>query len=109
MAKYYGRIGFGTTYENVRGIYGEEIVYRYYSGDVIRNNRKLLTEEKVNPDLSVSNEISILADPYAVQNFHSIRCAEYLNSKWTVTNVRVEYPRLVLSLGSIYNETDIDR
>ena len=102
MAKYYGKVGFARTVENTRGIYNEEIIEKFYAGDVVRNTRRLQTDSKVNPDIVISYEISILADPYAVDNFHSIRTATYLNSKWTVSSVRLEYPRLILTLGNLY-------
>lgn len=103
MAKFYGAVGYVRTVANTRGVFTPVETVRMYSGDVIRNTRRLETENTVNADIVISNEISIIADPYAMQNFHAIRYVEYLNSKWTVSNVRVEYPRLILTLGQVYN------
>lgn len=103
MAKYFGTIGFAETIETTPGVWKEQIKTRQYYGDVIRNSRRLQTSDKVNDDITISNEISIVSDPYANENFHSIRYAEFMGVKWKVTTVEVNYPRLLLTLGGEYN------
>ena len=103
MAKWYGRIGFGKTVETAPSVFTEEIEERAYYGDIVRDMRRLQTSDKVNDDLVISNQLSIVADPYACDNFHSIRYATYMGTKWKITDVQVEFPRLILSLGSEYN------
>ena len=51
----------------------------------------------------MTNEISLVADPYARENFHMIRYACFMGTRWEVTSVEVQYPRLVLTLGGVYN------
>ena len=104
MPNWYGKIGYGVTEETSPGVWTEEIVERQYYGDIIRNLRRLETSDQVNDNVSVSNEISIVSDPYAFENFHSIRWVEFMGSKWKVTSVEVQYPRLLLSLGGVYND-----
>lgn len=104
MPKWYGKIGYGVTEETSPGVWTEEIVERQYYGDIIRNLRRLETSDQVNDNVSVSNEISIVSDPYAFENFHSIRWIEFMGAKWKVSSVEVQYPRLVLSLGGVYND-----
>lgn len=104
MPKWYGKIGYGVTEETSPGVWTEETVERQYYGDIIRNLRRLETSDQVNDNVSVSNEISIVSDPYAFENFHSIRWVEFMGSKWKVTSVEVQYPRLLLSLGGVYND-----
>ena len=104
MPKWYGKIGYGVTEETSPGVWTEEIVERQYYGDIIRNLRRLETSDQVNDNVSVSHEISIVSDPYAFENFHSIRWVEFMGSKWKVTSVEVQYPRLLLSLGGVYND-----
>ena len=101
--KWYGLIGFGETVETKPGVWVDQIKPRAYFGDVTRNTRMLQSSGQVNDNINVSNLISIVADPYANQNFHSIRYAEYMGTKWKVTNVDVQYPRLILTLGGVYN------
>lgn len=103
MAKYYGSVGYATLVETVPGVWEEQIVERQYSGDSIRNVRKLQTTVGLNDSVTVTNELSILADPFANENFHKIRYATFMNSKWKINSIEVLYPRLILTLGGVYN------
>lgn len=103
MAKWYGAIGFVDTVETEPGLWEEKIVEHFYYGDIIRNIRKLQQSGGVNDDVNVSNEISIIADLYANQNFYSMRYVEFSGARWKVANVEVQYPRLLLTIGGIYN------
>lgn len=104
MAKFYGEIGFVETVETSPGVWTEQLTTRNYYGDVIRNTRRWDASQYLNDDLSISNQISIVADPYAYDNFHSIRYVDFMNAKWKVVSVDVQFPRLVLDLGGVYNE-----
>ena len=104
MAKYYGTIGFASTEETEPGRWEENITERNYCGDVVRNTRRLQASvSSVNDNVVVSNQISIVADPYAQLNFHAIRYATFMGAKWKVTEVDVQYPRLILTMGDVYN------
>ena len=103
MAKFYGIIGYGETIETAPGVWTEQIKRIHYFGELIRNTCKLQNSDKLNDDINISNEISILADPYAYDNFHSMRFIEFMNAKWKISNVEVQYPRLILTIGGIYN------
>ena len=103
MAKFYGAIGYAKTVETMPGVWTEQITERNYYGDVIRNSRRLQSSDKVNDDINISNQISIVADPYAINNFHSMRYAEFMGAKWKISDVEVQYPRLLLTLGGLYN------
>lgn len=103
MAKFYGVIGFAETVETEPGIWEEVITERNYSGDLIRNSRNLQSSDSVNDNINISNEISIIADPYAEQNFHNIRFVKFMGTKWKIKNVEVLYPRLRLTVGGVYN------
>lgn len=104
MAKYCGKIGFCETCETEPGVWTEQITERTYFGDILRNTRRLQNASQINDSVTVSNEISIIADPYACQNFHSMRYIEFMDTKWKVSSVDVQYPRLILTVGDIYNE-----
>ncbi len=106
MAKYYGQIGYCQTSEDPvgSGIWIETIVERNYYGDVIRNSRRLQGSDRINDNVNISNQLSIVSDPYANENFHAIRYASFMGSKWKVTDIEVQYPRLILTLGGLYNE-----
>ena len=103
MAKYYGVIGYAVTEMTEHGIYEERIVETEYVGDVIRNTRRLREGSKINDDITISNQISIIADPYAANNFHAMRYVVFMGAKWKISEVEVQYPRLILTLGGLYN------
>lgn len=104
MAKFCGKIGYVVTVETEPGIYEEQVIESEYYGDVIRNTRRLREASKVNDDINISNEISIIADPFANNNFHAMRYIEFMGAKWKISNVEVQYPRLILTIGGLYNE-----
>ena len=101
--KWHGVIGFADTVETEPGIWIDDIFEYTYYGDIIRNTRSLQPSGGVNDNINVSNSISIIADPYAMKTFHSIRYVEFMGTKWKVTNVEVQYPRLILTIGGVYN------
>lgn len=101
MGKWHGKIGFAEQVEYEPGIYENIIVERTYSGDVIRNVRLTQNSGNAIDNINVNNQISIIADPYANQNGHSIRYVEFMGNNWTVINFDVQRPRLILTLGGI--------
>lgn len=104
MAKFYGIVGYAEQVETVPGVYSEEIAERPYYGDLIRNTRRYESASQLNDNLNIANEISIIADPFAYQNFHAMRYVEFMGAKWKITTVEVQYPRLILTIGGVYNE-----
>lgn len=103
MAKWYGKIGYIKTEEVEPGVWLPQITERQYFGDILRNSSKWSTSSKVIDDLNVSNQISIVADPFALQNFQTIKYVEFMGALWDVTSVEVQYPRLILTVGGVYN------
>lgn len=103
MPKFYGNIGYAISKETAPGVWVEDIVEHKYSGDIYRNTRKLQSGNQVNDSIDISNEISILSDPFANENFHSMRYVAYMGAKWKVSSVEVRYPRLILTVGGLYN------
>lgn len=103
MARFFGRVGYGEPVETAPGVWQNDIVEYSYYGDVIRNARNLREGENLNPDLSVQNSISIVADAYANEHFFAIRYVEWAGTLWTVSSVEVQSPRLLLRLGEVYN------
>lgn len=105
MAKWFGKVGYAVCEDRGDGVYVDTIIEREYYGDVITNRRKLLTNE-INPGINIANDISIVSDPFAQEHFYDIIYVEYLGTKWIVNDVTVEFPRLKLSMGGLYNEQD---
>lgn len=105
--KFFGRVGFWEDeVETCPGVWKPDIIERPYVGDVLRDSRRLRTADSQNGTFTVNNKISILGDLYACQNWPSIRYVVWNGVKWVVSSVEVEYPRLTLELGEVYNENE---
>mgnify|MGYP004726461641 FL=1 len=103
MAKYCGKIGYAVSEETSPGVWEEKITEREYYGELIKNTRKLANGENLNDDITVANDVSIVADPFAMEHFNQIRYAVLYSDKWKVSDVEVKSPRLILRLGGVYN------
>lgn len=104
MAKFYGAVGFSTTVDKGHGVWGNEDVERMYYGDILRNYRRYApAADGSNDNVTLSNSISILLDEYALDNAGSISYVEYAGSKWKVSSVEIEYPRMTLEFSEVYN------
>lgn len=103
MARFSGKVGYIETVNKGYGLWKEETTERHYYGDVTRAVRRLEAGIGVNDNVTVHNEISIVADPYAQAHFFAIRYVIWQGTKWKVTNCEVLYPRLILTLGGLYH------
>lgn len=102
--KFFGKVGFWIDETEIdQDIWGSNIVERDYYGDVIRDYRHFQSSTNQNDNFTINNQISILSDLYAQQNWSSIRYVIWNDQKWAVTNVEINYPRLILNIGGIYN------
>lgn len=105
--KWYGQVGFAEMTETSPGIYEEVVTEHTYYGDVIRNTRVLQNSGEVNDSVNVSMQISIVSDAYATNHIHTMQYVTFQNSKWKVSNVEVQPPRLTLTIGGLYNVNSI--
>jgi len=103
MPKFFGAIGFASSVETSPGVWEDVIIEHDYRGEVINAARKTSETENLNDDLKLLNRLSIVSDPYATSNFFSIRYIIWTGVKWKVTKVDVQHPRLILTLGGVYN------
>lgn len=105
MAKWSGKIGFVTTAETPSGsgIWKEVVVVKNAKGDVKRSIKKWQVEDKVNDNITLNNEISIVGNPYIMQNYYAIRFISFMGAWWSVNTVTLDYPRLTLEIGGLYN------
>lgn len=103
MAKFRSAIGFSETSETAPGVYSETIVERFYSGDTIRETKSWEKSEGRNDNLSINNRFSIVADPYCNTNLKQMRYIKYAGSCWKITNVEIVRPRIILTVGGVYN------
>lgn len=103
MAKFYGNVGYIKTVEAQPGLWVEETIELPYYGDLTRNTSRFQSSGGVNDNINVNNNISIVADPYANENFQYMRYVEFMGAKWKITNVDIQYPRILLTIGGVYN------
>ena len=103
MAKFYGKIGYAETVETKPGVWEAQIVTRDYHGEWLRNTRRLESSNSTNDNINIANEVSIVADPYANENFHKMKYIQFMGTKWKINTVEPQYPRLILNIGGVYN------
>lgn len=107
MAKFYGKVGYEELVDQYNtGVYMPVITERFYYGDINKINRRLQDRSEVNSDIVLNNVFSIVADAYAYEHFFAIRYIEWMGSLWKVSNVEVERPRLILTVGGVYNRNE---
>lgn len=103
MARFHGKVGYAITEETVPGVWAPKIIERSYTGDLVRNIRRLEDREPVNEHIAMNNSFSILADAYAYENMINIRYVEFMGNLWSVSAVEVQRPRLILYVTGVYN------
>lgn len=104
--KWYGQIAYRDTVEIEPGVWEDVITEVNKYGDVLRNSKSDQQGNKINDDISVSNQISVVADPVLLNSFHKIKYITFAGAKWKISSVDVQYPRLIISLGSLYLEDE---
>lgn len=101
--RWYGAIGYATDVEIKPGVWVPQIVDRKYQGSLFKNKTALQQTAEINSGITFNHSLSVIADPFAYENYYSIKYVTYLNKKWIVTNIVMEYPRMTLTLGGMYN------
>lgn len=106
MARFCGMIGFVVTEETCPGVWSQSYQERKYYGDIFKSTRRWENGVSINDNLNVSNRVSIVADTYAWQHLGWMRYVTMMGAKWKITDIEVQRPRLVLSIGGLYNVSD---
>lgn len=101
--KWYGKIGYALTEDNGDGVWTPTMSWRQYYGDVQRFSRHVDGGSNINDNLNISNTISILADPYALENLGYMKCIEWMGNLWEISAIDISYPRMILTIGGVYN------
>ena len=110
MARFHGAVGFLRTEEqdpeNHPGVWIEVLAERTYYGDVLQNSRRWDQNGTLNESLVINNRISIVADSFANENIGAMRYVKLNGELWKITNVEVQRPRLILTIGGLYHEPE---
>ena len=102
--KWYGVIAFKDEEEVEPGVWEAKITTKNFYGDILRASWREQQGTKINADLSISNQISVVADAFLLNNFQKIEYITFYGSKWRVSSVEINSPRLTLSIGELYLE-----
>lgn len=103
MNKWHGIVGYITNTEVEPGDWRPTVTETAYFGEVLEYTSRWNSTNSANDNTDITARISIVADPYAYQNFSKIKFAEFMDAMWEVKSVSPKYPRLVLALGGVYN------
>ena len=105
--KFCGIVGYCETVEETgdrEGNWVDKVVEKRYFGDVLKNTKKWNSNsDSINDDLSINNSFSIVADAYAYDHFYAMKYVKWMGANWKITNVDVQRPRLILTVGGVYN------
>ena len=103
MAKFYGSIGYVKTVETDPGVHEPQTVEKEYSGDLLKNTGSYQSSGGVNDNVNMSMTVSVIADPYANENFQYMKYVVFMGAKWKILNINPQYPRIQLTVGGVYN------
>ena len=101
--KFYGKVGYQIETETTDSVWVSSIVEKPYYGDVIRNASRRESSDTINDELNVNNRISIVADPFAFENFQNMKYVEWLKQLWNIKSAELQPPRIILEVGGVYN------
>lgn len=105
MARWFGKVGYSNEVEEEPGKWIDNEIVREYYGDVIKNSyRRFQGSDTINDDLTLNSQISIVADSFANNAFYAMKWIEFMGVKWKIINVEPQLPRLLLTLGGVWNE-----
>lgn len=104
MARWFGKVGYSIDEETSPGVHNPRIVERESYGDIIKATSSWNGSSEVNDNLVLNKTISIVAEPFAFEHYSRIVYIEYMGTKWKVTSVDPQRPRLVLTTGGVYVE-----
>lgn len=102
--KWFGEIAFSNQEETDVDVWEDKPIVRQYYGDLNKNYKSDQLADNINSTVSVTNTLSVVADPFLLESFHKILYVTFMGQKWRVSNVEVGYPRLTLNFGSLYLE-----
>lgn len=103
MSKQYLKFGFAETVDKGYGVYKEVVTEKFLFCQIIRNSKRYSQGEKINDNIELGNEFSVILDPWMKENFSKIRYVSYMGTRWRINNAEINYPRINFSLGGVYN------
>lgn len=102
MAKFAGLVGYVTQGETTPGVWSPVEKPVMMKGDLIRQSSSQ-NGDKVNSDVTLGHRVSLMADSYAMDNYFDIKWVQINGKKWSVTSIELQRPRIVVTLGGLWN------
>lgn len=104
MEKWHGTIGFAKSVLDDTGVSRSEIIEKPYYGDFVRNARRWSpNSESTIDELSINNQLEIVADSFTNENFQYMKYVVYKGIKWKISSVDIGYPKITIYIGGVYN------
>jgi len=103
MAKDMYTIGYVVNVETRPGVWDDNTFERRYCGETVRSALQTQSSGGVNDNINIATDISIVSNKFANKNFQYMKYIEFMGAKWKIVKVDVRYPRLVLTMGGLYN------
>lgn len=106
MAKYSGKLGLVyPDAETAPGIWAPEKVEEVsVKGDTLNLSKSYSpSSQSINDDLTLSKRVSIIASSDLIADTASMRYLTYLGQRWKIVEIDFQRPRLIFTLGGIWN------
>ena len=104
MPKCSGVIGYALAGETQPGVWTEGITEKKYIGEIVKDNRRIVDQGEINGSINISNNISIISNRFMLDNMEYMRYLTFNKSKWKISSVEIKPPRIIITLGGLYNE-----
>lgn len=101
--KFTGKLGYSITQETSPGIWEDKIVEKDITGDTLSSNYRFENPSDAILDINLQTKISVVIDTYIKDHFGYIKYVKFQGVAWNVKSVDMQYPRLILTLGGLYN------
>lgn len=103
MAKFAGLVGYVTEEETALGVWSPVETPKRMKGDMLRQSSSSQNGDKVNSDITLNHRVSLVGDAYAFGNYFNIKWIEVNSRKWEVESVEIKSPRLIVTVGGLWN------
>jgi len=108
MTRCSGVIGYTLLSETEPGVWTDEPIEKKYYGDIVRDNRSMredgrTAQTQVNDSININNNISVVSNSFMLNNMAFMNYISFMGSKWNITSVDIKPPRMILTIGGLYN------